>query len=389
MIDKRNYYQVSVSILLLDLLVLLPTAWSFARLWRKHHSIILSAGLSSLLADASLVLNFLPRELHILAVRDGDLDLGSPWCKWAAVWILATMTSLGAGSVVTARTTYLSVKAGLNRGVTREQIFPQIAACWALGFAVGVAYLLGDRIGTPTGIYCCVASYADPVDTVPLFLFTLACGSAMVTYYYLLLREVKECAAKLVSAMKRAHLTSPSASHAPKQGPAGQLQLQIEPPQGQSIAWAGAQQAESGTGGGDRGHLTVAEPQAAARKEKASRESAAMHPHVVATRNRAVKMVLVFYLCWLPMNIFGLATLIAGDHAIDSPHSFDAIAAWFLKLQPLAHCYLLHQSMVRARKAVYRVKAGSDNHSTAFATSSQPGNSAHVASSPPSSLISR
>jgi hypothetical protein len=45
------------------------------------------------------------------------------------------------------------------------------------------------------------------------------------------------------------------------------------------------------------------------------------------------------------------ATLVAGEKTIRSPLAFDAIAAWFLKLQPLADCLMLWQCMARARRA--------------------------------------
>jgi hypothetical protein len=352
------YHPISLALLSLDLALVAPTALQFARQWRSLHIVVFAGGLGTLLADAAMVANFWPRELYFV-LNDFDLDVGSPWCKASAVWTIASLFSLGVSSVVTAVVTRRSVSFGPQRFVTRKWVAMRVAAGWLLGLGVALAYLASDRIGTPSGVYCCVRDYSDPVNTLPLAMLTVSCGLAMSWTYAGLVRDLREAVvdmqatppkprpAKPLAAFEE-RAASPSApasidAAAQEGGAALKLSVAEEPPCANAS------------------HTTLPPPSPTASRYAASapelRRSlsrVAMHPYVVAVRERTRTIVLVFYLCWLPVTLYALSSL-AG---LSASFALDAVCAWFLKLQPAIDCVLLRQLLRRAAAAAAASSGG-------------------------------
>jgi hypothetical protein len=158
---------------------LMSVALSFIRI-AKDDALYL-AFIPIFLADVSLVLNFLPRDLRNIVV--GELESSTGWCQFSAIWTITACIALNINTVAVAYYTRELVFDRLERDKMKKQLIYITGAGWALGFTVAMVWWGQGEIGNFRGIYCCFEQVSSLNIALPFFICTTASLIAMIFLY--------------------------------------------------------------------------------------------------------------------------------------------------------------------------------------------------------------
>ena len=189
--DPYYHWLGCIVILCVGTIFLFYCLFLFLRYNHEHHVISFASGMM-LLADISMVVNFLPRSAYNMYL--GKLDSGA-WCQWSAAWTIASFVALSGGAVLVAHITERtcsSILAKDTQRFDRKYCLLWTVACWALGAFVSSVFFATDQLGPFDGLYCCTKHNKTPETSIPILLGFLLSIALISSLYYKAVLNVED-----------------------------------------------------------------------------------------------------------------------------------------------------------------------------------------------------